>query len=138
MIPIAGKMYDPNQMFEVEIDSVVGPVKLNAAQMQNFYAKSYQTMGNTTAAGELQSFTALEAPKKKKTVAPKAAAPAPRKTALTKPAVSAPPQTKKPSDPVTAEERAEVSKPAKGLENTIKTSPTLLRERRKRTYLTRV
>lgn len=48
---------------------------------------------------------------------------------------------KAPSDPVTPAERAEISKPASGLENTIKTVKTLIQrrvndEKRRRTYLT--
>ena len=51
---------------------------------------------------------------------------------------SFPEYTGKPVDaPITPEEREEITPPASGLEDTIKTTPQLLRERRKRSYLTR-
>ena len=135
-IAIGGKMYDENQMFDAEIDSVVGKVRLNAAQMANLYSKN-GVMGNTVQAGQLQGFTPAGEPPKQE--APAAAAPAPaQRRAPAKSALTAPPQPNLPAvtDPITKKERDEVSKPAKGLENTIKTSPTLLREKRRKSYLT--
>ena len=46
------------------------------------------------------------------------------------------PPLKSPRDPIEQEERDEISDPGDGLENTIKTTPKLLRERRRRSYLT--
>ena len=69
-------------------------------------------------------------PKKaeKKMEAPKSrSAPAPAPVANEPTPVSA---------PITDDERAEITPPASGLEDTIKTTPQLLRERRKRSYLT--
>jgi hypothetical protein len=82
---------------------------------------------------------ALDTSQKFETAAP---APAPSeggggggsRSALTAPQA---PALKEVLDPITPAEKAEVTKPAKGLESTIKTSPLLLRERRKRSYLTR-
>jgi hypothetical protein len=64
--------------------------------------------------------------------APKASAPRRGGSELTIPE----PVLKAPSDPIDQEERDEISKPADGLEGTIKTNPSLLRERRRRSYLT--
>ena len=67
---------------------------------------------------------------KRPAAAPKPAAP--KKSVL---APQAPPPA--PLDQkVTQKERDEITKPAKGLETTIKTSPTLLREKRRKSYLT--
>ena len=73
--------------------------------------------------------------------APKAAAPAAapaQKRAPARSILQAPPKPNLPGvmDPISQKEINEVTKPAKGLESTIKTTPSLLRERRKRSYLT--
>ena len=131
-IAIGGKFYDDGQMFEVDLDSVVGPVKINAAQMANLYSKN-GVMGNSVQAGQLQGFkTSGEPPKQEAPAAPAAAPSAPRRSVL---APSAPPPAPL-NQEVTQKDRDEVTKPAKGLENTIKTSPTLLREKRRKSYLT--
>lgn len=146
MVRVGSQLYDQNQMFTAYLDSVVKPVKVNAAKMAQLLSTgggggqpaTRYSMGNTTEAGMLQGYQMVgERIQQKAPAAPKPAPapvsrPAPKRTALT-----APPQTTAPSAPVTAKERAEVSKPAKGLEDTIKTTPTLLREKRRRSYLTR-
>ena len=134
MVRVGTKMYDTNQTFMAEIDSVAGPVELTAAQAAAMWEKSnVYSRGNTTQAGMLQKLTPNEAPKQE--------APAPAPAA---PRPSAPRSVLSPSAPppaplnqqVTQKERDEVTKPAKGLENTIKTTPTLLREKRRKSYLT--
>jgi hypothetical protein len=134
-VRIGTKMYDANQTFMAEIDSVAGPVQLTAAQAAAMYnnTNSY-SMGNTTQAGMLQSLTPNAPPPKPK--APAAApAPAPR-AAPKKSVLSEPPPPAFQQTQPTQQERDEVTPPASGLEDTIKTSPSLLRERRKRSYLT--
>jgi hypothetical protein len=143
MVNVGGKLVPENQTYTYS-SGYGTTVKLKAAQAadvlrsQNLVGSNGQWQDEGDQAGAwLGMDKPVAAPKPAPKPAPSVAKPAPKKTALTKPAVSAPPQVKKPSDPVTKKERAEISKPAKGLENTIKTSPTLLRERRRRTYLTR-
>jgi hypothetical protein len=142
MVNVGGRMVPENQTYTYS-SGWGTTVKLKAAQAadmlrsQNMVGSNGQWYDEGDQAGETLQMDKPVAQRPAPKPAPSVAKPAPKKTALTKPAVSAPPQGKKPSDPVTKEERAEISKPAKGLENTIKTSPTLLRERRRRTYLTR-
>ena len=79
----------------------------------------------------IQMGTPVAAPK------PAAPAPAPRPSAPKKSVLA--PQAPPPApldQKVTQKERDEITKPAKGLESTIKTSPTLLREKRRKSYLT--
>jgi hypothetical protein len=144
MVNVGGRMVPENQTYTYS-SGYGTTVKLKAAQAadmlrsQNLAGSNGQWYDQGDQAGQtlMMDKAVAPPPAPKPKPAPSVAKPAPKKTALTKPAVSAPPQVKKPSDPVTKKERAEISKPAKGLENTIKTSPTLLRERRRRTYLTR-
>ena len=142
MVNVGGTLVPENQSFTY--NSGWGrPVTLNAAQAANALATGnmvgsggqWQDIGDQ-AGQTMQMDKPVAAPKKK--AAPKAAPKPVAKRPAAKSALTAPPAVTAPSAPVTAKERAEVSKPAKGLENTIKTSPTLLRERPKRTYLTRV
>ena len=135
MIRIGTQMYDPEQTFMAEIDSVAGPVQLTAAQAAAMYEKSSAySRGNTSQAGMLQKLTPNAPPKKKPApAAPKSAPKAAKKrSVLNSTPEPAPFQQTQP----TQQERDEITPPAKGLEDTIKTSPTLLRERRRRSYLT--
>ena len=137
MVNVNGKLVPSNQMFTVQLDSY-GDVQVDAAQAAVMYQRmNAGNPGNTNTAGEIQGITMgkeVAAP-----AAPAPAAPAPaQRRAPAKSALTAPPQPNLPAvtDPITKKERDEVSKPAKGLENTIKTSPTLLREKRRKSYLT--
>ena len=132
MVNVNGKLVPAEQMFTVQLDSY-GDVQVDAAQAAVMYQRmNAGNPGNTTQAGEIQGITMG------KEVAAKAPAPAaprpsaPRKSVL---APAAPPPAPL-NQQVTQKEREEVTKPAKGLENTIKTTPTLLREKRRKSYLT--
>lgn len=146
-IQVGGRLYNPDAKFYYS-SGVGGPDLISAEQAARIaprmnYGKGLY--GNYSGGGD--SWTDYEGyldladagtPIKKK--APEAAAPAPqrrsapRQSALTAPAV---PDLPAVSDPVQPEEKDAITRPAEGLESTIKTTPTLLRERRRRSYLTR-
>jgi len=134
MVNVNGKLVPAEQMFTVQLDSY-GDVQVDAAQAAVMYQRmNAGNPGNTTQAGEIQGITmGKEVAAKAPAPAPAAPRPsAPRKSVL---APAAPPPAPL-NQQVTQKERDEVTKPAKGLENTIKTTPTLLREKRRKSYLT--
>ena len=144
MVRVGGEMYDQNQMFEAYIDSV-GRTKVNAVQMARLLATgggggqnaSPYSMGNTTEAGMLQDWKMIgERIQEQKQAAP--AAPAPRRSQMTQqaPAVAQQAPVQPVAAPITKEEKEEITKPASGLEDTIKTTPSMLRDRRRRSSLT--
>ena len=148
MVNVGGKLVPENQTFSF-YNGYGTTSTLNAAQAADTLRRYNPSSGGAYGGGaqwtldegdQTGAFLDMNAPvaAPKKKAAPKAAPKPAAKRPAAKTALTAPPAVTAPSAPVTAKERAEVSKPAKGLENTIKTSPTLLRERRKRTYLTRV
>jgi hypothetical protein len=118
---------------------------ISAAQAASIVGRTYD--GASTFYGSAgRGFTSYEGyidPYQPGTTAPPPAPARPaakpkRKAAPRKSTLTAPPKPNLPAvnDPITPAERAEISKPAKGLESTIKTNPVLLREKRRRSYLT--
>ena len=140
MVNVGGKLVPENQTFSF-YNGYGTTSTLNAAQaadtLRRSPAATMQSSGWALDEGDqtgafLQMNSVVAAPKPQP--APKAAPrPAtPKKSVL---APQAPPPA--PLDQkVTQKERDEITKPAKGLESTIKTSPTLLREKRRKSYLT--
>jgi hypothetical protein len=141
MVNVGGRMVPENQTYTYS-SGWGTTVKLQASQAadmlrsQNLVGSNGQWRDQGDQAGQtLMMDKPVAAPKP--AAAPAAPAPAARR-APAKSALAPPPQPNLPAvtDPITKEERAEVTKPAKGLEDTIKVSPTLLREKRRRSYLT--
>ena len=148
MVNVGGKLVPENQTFSF-YNGYGTTSTLNAAQaadtLRRYPAASGGAYGNgaqwTLDEGDqtgafITMDGAVAAPKP--AAAPAAPAPA-QKRAPAKSALTAPPAPNLPNvrDPITAKERAEVTKPAKGLEDTIKVSPTLMREKRRKSYLTK-
>jgi len=138
-VRVGGTLYDENQMFTFN-SGYGGSYQLNAAQAANQIQQSgYQgngglwyDAGGDTAGGDIRVSGEIIKPK-----APAPSAPAPPRPSAPRSVLSPATPPPPPLDQsVTQQERDEVTKPAKGLENTIKTTPTLLREKRRKSYLT--
>jgi len=138
MNPLGGKApirtpyddIDPNQRI------AYGGGTTLAGDARNQYISRILSGSDYNSADQQQykQYDAYEAPKAPPPPPPPAPKRAPVKSVLSAPApVAAAPA---PAPAPTQKERDEVTPPAKGLEATIKTSPTLLRERRRRSYLT--
>ena len=121
---------DPNQRI------AYGGGTTLAGDARNQYIDKIMT-GSSYRSGDVQTYKQYDAYQAPQAPQAAAAAPAPRRASKPRPsALTAPaPAPFKQAAP-TQKERDEVTPPAKGLEATIKTSPKLLRERRRRSYLT--
>jgi len=118
-----------------------GSVQMSASQLANYQPSGQNgltfsklpdgTMQGYDPYGD-SSWTALAAPKAAAPAARPSPSPAARPSAPKRSILSPPSAPEKP----TQEQRDEITPPAKGLENTIKTLPDRLRERRRRSYLT--
>jgi hypothetical protein len=141
-IRVGNRMFDPRQMFEVEINSVNHPVRVNAAQAaaiaggRGFGSGNWIDFGGGQQAGHYQFLRILDEPPPLSVAAP---APAPsggggrRRRAAPAPAAPAAPA------PAPSPGKNEISPPASGLEDTIvggKLPPSYLYpERTKKKYL---
>ena len=140
MVNVGGKLVPENQTFSyytgygstgtITAAQAADTLRRSPAARKDSSGWSLDEGDQTGAFLEMNAPVEVPKPQPAPKAAPRPAAP--KKSVL---APQAPPPA--PLDQkVTQKERDEITKPAKGLESTIKTSPTLLREKRRKSYLT--